>query len=231
MLRRTNDHYSFIYLCKIIPFVIFTLEHTPSTFIVSNWIFRNWGFARPSSTAYDRPAIERACIYLQGEMSGSFAVFVWHIRQTLDPTEIRLRVSRCCCPATPGDTCCVSRPFKLQGEPSGAVAGGGIGMLRSWSKLTVEPAREKDTHRAVHMHDPPRTRAYLHPIRCTAPRHPALSVYFLYGPIGNLIIVRASGCQPSLSLSLSLEHLSNYYLPQFRISRNNSCMLLESRFS
>lgn len=130
-------------------------------------------------------------------MSGSFAVFVWHIRQTLDPTEIRLRVSQCCCPATPGDTCCVSRPFKLQGEPSGTVAGGSIGMLRSWSKLTVAPAREKDTHRAVHMHDPPRTRAYLHPIRRAAPRRAAPpGVYFLYGPIGNLIIVRASGCQP-----------------------------------
>jgi len=102
-------------------------------------------------------------------MSGSFAVFVWHIRQTLDPTEIRLRVSRCCCPTTPGDTCCVSRPFKLQGEPSGAVADGGIGMLRSWSKLTMEPTREKDTYRAVHMHDPPRTRAYLHPIHRAPP--------------------------------------------------------------
>lgn len=111
---------------------------------------------------------ERAYIYLQGEISGSFAVFVWHIRQTLDPTEIRLRLSRSCCPTTPGDTCCVSRPFKLQAEPSGAMAAG-IGMLRSWSKLTVEPAREKDTHYAVHMHDPPRTRAYLHPIHCTAP--------------------------------------------------------------
>lgn len=95
-------------------------------------------------------------------------MFVWHIRQTLEPTEIRLRVSRCCCPTTPGDTCCVSRSFKLQVEPSGAMADGGIGMLRSWSKLTVEPARE-DTHHAVHMHDPPRTRAYLHPIHRTAP--------------------------------------------------------------
>lgn len=112
--------------------------------------------------------IERTYIYLQGEISGSFAVFVWHIRQTLDPTEIRLRVSRCCCPTTPGDTCCVSRPFKLQAEPSGAVADGGIGMLRSWSKLTVEPAKE-DTHHVVHMHDPPRTRVYLHPIHRTAP--------------------------------------------------------------
>lgn len=49
------------------------------------------------------------------------------------------------------------------------MADGGIGMLRSWSKLTVESAREKDTHHAVHMHDPPRTRAYLHPIHRTAP--------------------------------------------------------------
>lgn len=81
-------------------------------------------------------------------MSGSFAVFVWHIRQTLEPTEIRLRVSRCCCPRPPGDTCCVSQPFKLQAEPSGAVADGCccIGMLHSCSKLTVESAREKDTY-------------------------------------------------------------------------------------
>jgi len=83
-------------------------------------------------------------------MSGSFTVFVWHIRQTLDPTEIKLRVSRCCCPTTPGDTCCVSRPFKLQDEPSGVVADGGIGMLRSWSKLTVEPVSEKDTQRGAY---------------------------------------------------------------------------------
>lgn len=93
-----------------------------------------------------RPQSSQTCIYLQGEMSGSFVVFVWHIRQTLDPTEIRLRVSRCCCP-TPGDTCCVSRPFKLQAVPSGAVATG-IGMLRSWSELTVEPARERRAHTA-----------------------------------------------------------------------------------
>lgn len=52
------------------------------------------------------------------------------------------------------------------------------------------------------MHDPPRTRAYLHPIprRNPPPRvalhHTALSVYFLYGPIGNLIMACASGCQP-----------------------------------
>lgn len=106
----------------------------------------NWGFARPNSAGW--PIIKWVCIYLQGEMSGSFAVFVWHIRQTLEPTEIRLRVSRCCCPRPPGDTCCVSQPFKLQAEPSGAVADGCccIGMPHSCSKLTVESAREKDTY-------------------------------------------------------------------------------------
>jgi hypothetical protein len=150
-------------------------------------------------------------------MSGSFAVFVWHIRQTLDPTEIRLRVSRCCCPTTPGDTCCVSRPFKLQDEPSGVVADGGIGMLRSWSKLTVEPASEKDTQCAVHMHDPPRTRAYLHPIR-RAPRRPASNVYFLYVPIGNLITEFAPGvANPNSPGKLPLsDYLSTAF--EFRLS-------------
>lgn len=54
------------------------------------------------------------------------------------------------------------------------------------------------------MHDPPRTRAYLHPIHRTAP---ALSVYFLYEPIGNLIIVRASGCQPASFREASIQLL------------------------
>jgi len=42
----------------------------------------------------------------------------------------------------------------------------------------------------------------------TVPRRPALSVYFLYEPIGNLIIVRASGCQPANSREASIQLLS-----------------------
>lgn len=116
-------------------------------------------------------SIGRWYIYLQGEMSGSLDVFVWHIRQTMEPTETRLRVSRCCWPS-PRDICCVSQSFKLQDEPSGTVTGS-IGMPCSWSKLTA--IEEKDTHEPVHMYDPARSlRVYLHPIR----RNGRLSVKF-----------------------------------------------------
>lgn len=132
---------------------------------------------------------ERAWIYLQGEISGSFGVFVWHIRQTLDPTEIRLRVSRCCCPTIPGDTCCVSRPFKLQDEPSGAVVvAAGIGMLRSWSKFTAKPERWAHTRQCICMIHHVYAR-YLHSENRTAPHRAGRleASIFNIEPIGNLI--------------------------------------------
>lgn len=102
-------------------------------------------------------------IYLQGEMSGSLDVFVWHIRHTMEPTETRLRVSLCCWPS-PRDICCVSQSFKLQDEPSGTVTGS-IGMPCSWSKLTG--IEEKDTQGAgayVWSTVPHPLRVYLHPL-------------------------------------------------------------------
>ena len=102
---------------------------------------REVGGKRTESRGRSR-SIDRWYIYLQGEMSCSLDVFVWHIRQTTEPTETKLRVSRCCWPS-PRDICCVSQSFKLQEEPSGPVTGS-IGMPCSWSKLTG--IEEKDTH-------------------------------------------------------------------------------------
>lgn len=113
-------------------------------------------------------SIGRWYIYLQGEMSGSLDVFVWHIRHTMEPTETRLRVSLCCWPS-PRDICCVSQSFKLQDEPSGTVTGS-IGMPCSWSKLTG--IEEKDTQGAgAYVWSTPPTRLLTPPI----PRNGRLS--------------------------------------------------------